>query len=270
MQATGLGAGPGAGAATVEGVSDTSSSDGVTREAAPADPFAVAASLEGIPSAFQATRDGIDALLRDRGLRRTTPEDTARSLLLGAAATARLEGSPVEVEELRDGGGDVTARSALRLSTELLGLVPTWRQTPLQALARLHALAAAGSVDDAELGRPVTAASRLTELAARVRSGTGAPALVVAALVHAEVSDAGAFVSHNGVVARAAERLVLVERGVDPASVTVPEAGHEAEPEGYRRALAAYGRGDAAGVQQWLQYASQAQARGAEASPISA
>ena len=58
----------------------------------PVDPFLPAASLEGVPSAFAATRDGIDALLRDRGLRRTTPEDTARSLLLGAVATARLEG----------------------------------------------------------------------------------------------------------------------------------------------------------------------------------
>lgn len=235
------------------------------------DPFVVAAQLEGIPSAFAATRDGIDALLRDRGLRRTTPEDTARSLLLGAAATASLEGgSVVDAETLREGGGDTTARSALRLSTELLGLVPTWRAAPLQALARLHALAASGSVGPDELGRPVVNAGRLTELATRVRAGSEAPALVLAALVHAEVSDAGAFVSHNGVVARAAERLVLVERGVDPASVTVPEAGHAAEPEGYRRALAAYGRGDAAGVQQWLQYASQAQARGAEASPLSA
>ena len=71
----------------------------------PVDPFLPAASLEGVPSAFAATRDGIDALLRDRGLRRTTPEDTARSLLLGAVATARLEGSelpPVTDDERLD------------------------------------------------------------------------------------------------------------------------------------------------------------------------
>ncbi len=41
------------------------------------------------------TRDGIDALLRDRGLRRTTPDLTAESLLRGAHASAVLEGSDV-------------------------------------------------------------------------------------------------------------------------------------------------------------------------------
>jgi hypothetical protein len=69
-------------------------------------------------------------------------------------------------------------------------------------------------------------------------------------------------------VARAAERIVLVERGVDPPSVTVPEAGHAAVPDGYRSALEAYAAGTEAGVGQWLRYASQAFARGAEASPL--
>ena len=91
---------------------------------------------------------------------------------------------------------------------------------------------------------------------------------MVAALAHAEIATCGAFTSHAGVVARAIERLVLVERGVDPASVTVPEAGHAAEPDGYRSALEAYAHGDAAGVSQWLMYASQAFTRGAEASPL--
>jgi hypothetical protein len=243
---------------TLEGVSE------------PQDAFIAAASLEGIPSTFAATRDGIDSLLRDRGLRRTTPDDTARSLLLGAAATASLEGSDADVETLAAGGGDVTARAAVRLSTELLGLVPVWRRTPLQAIARIHALAAAGSVPDDDLGRPgnPTGVARLGDLSRSVGVPTEAPALVVAALAHAEIATCGAFASHAGVVGRAIERLVLVERGVDPASVTVPEAGHAAEPDGYRSALAAYARGDAAGVSQWLMYASQAFTRGAEASPL--
>jgi hypothetical protein len=246
----------------------------------PADPFLPAASLEGVPSAFAATRDGIDALLRDRGLRRTTPEDTARSLLLGAVASARLEGSdlppaPEEGEDpavalLAGGGGDAVARAAVRLGVELLGLVPVWGRSPLQALARMHALAASGSLPDDELGRPADAAgaARLAELARVVAVPTQAPGLVVAALVHAEVATSGAFAAHGGMVARAAERLVLVVKGVDPASVVVPEAGHAAEPAGYAAALTAYARGDAQGIQQWLQYASQALARGAEASPV--
>jgi hypothetical protein len=235
-----------------------------------ADPFLAAARLEGVSAAFAAARDGIDSLLRDRGLRRTTPDDTARSLLIGAAATAALEGSAVDVDTIAQGDADATAQAALRLSTELLGLVPVWRRTPLQAIARIHALAAAGSVPDEDLGRPrdPDGAARLGELARAVSAPTGAPALVVAALAHAEIATCGAFASHAGVVARAVERLVMVERGIDPASVTVPEAGHAADPGGYRSALAAYARGDSAGVNLWLLYAPQAQVRGAEASPL--
>ncbi|MGZ5368634.1 oxidoreductase [Aeromicrobium sp.] len=234
------------------------------------DPFIAAASLEGIPSAFAATRDGLDSLLRDRGLRRSTPEVTAESLLLGASATAAIEGSAYDVEELKAGGGDATARGAVLLSTELLGLVPVWNRSPLQAIARIHALAAAGSASAEDLGRPSnpTGAERLNLLGRLLGRPTKAPGLVVAALVHAEIAAAGAFVSHNGVVARAAERLVLVAKGVDPASVTVPEAGHSAQVDGYRSALSAYEKGDSNGIHQWLMYASQAFARGAEVSPM--
>lgn len=232
------------------------------------DPFLPAASLEGVASAFAATRDGIDALLRDRGLRRVSPDDTARALLLGAAATSTLEGSAVAADDLAAGGGDATARAALRLSTELLGLVPVWRRAPVQAIARLHALAAAGSIPDDALGRPDGDTSRLTALARALASPTKAPGLAVAAIVHGEIVASGAFSSHAGVVARAAERIVLVERGVDPPAVTVPEAGHAAVPDGYRSALEAYLTGTDVGVAQWLRYASQAFARGAEASPL--
>ncbi len=226
--------------------------------------------MEGLPSAFAATRDGIDSLLRDRGLRQTSPAATAESLLLGAAATASLEGSPYDVEELRAGGGDDGARAAVRLSSELLGLVPVWNRAPLQALARIHAVAASSLVAAEQVGRPVHAegSKRLMLLARLVQQPTEAPGLVVAALVHAEIAAAGAFISSNGIVARAAERLVLVAKGVDPPSLIVPEAGHAAAPEGYRGALAAYARGDAAGVNQWLNYAAQAFARGAEAAPV--
>ncbi len=234
------------------------------------DPFVTAASLEGVASALAGSRNGIDAVLRDRGLRRSTPEHTARSLLLGAAASATLEGDPVEPDELAAGAGGTTARAALRLSTELLGLVPTWERAPLQAIARLHALAAAGSVPDADLGRPSHAhgTARLTELGTLLTRPTEAPALAVAALVHAEILTAQAFGSHDGVVARAAERLVLVSRGVDPVSVTVPEAGHAALLEAYVSAASAYATGTPAGLQAWMFHAAEAFTRGAEASPL--
>jgi hypothetical protein len=234
-----------------------------------ADPLAWLGDLEGVPSGFVAARDGIDALLRDRGLRRTSPEQTGESLLRGAHASAVLEGSESSLEELRAGEGDETAQAALRVSTGVLGLVPTLSTTPLQALARLHAMAGAGVVGDDSLGRPVSAeaSDRLNGLA-RTLLATTQPALLVAAVVHAEIITVAPFASHNGIVARAAERLVLVSRGVDPASVVVPEAGHLTLRPQYESNLRGYAVGGQNGLHAWLLYAAQAYSTGTEASPL--
>lgn len=217
-----------------------------------------------------ASRDGIDAMLRDRGLRRTTPDLTGESLLRGAHASAVLDGSTSTLEELREGPADETAAAAVRLSTELLGLVPVLGHSPAQAFARLHTLAAKGVVDDAELGRPQhqRGAERLAGLARLLRADTSAPALVVAAVVHAELRTVAPFASHNGIVARAAERLVLVARGVDPTSLTVPEAGHLALRAQYESNLIGYVEGGRNGVHAWLLYAAEAFTAGAQASPL--
>ena len=71
------------------------------------------------------------------------------------------------------------------------------------------------------------------------------PGLLVAALVHAELAAAAPFASHNGLVARAVERLVLVARGVDEKSLIVPEAGHLALRPAYESNLRAYRDGGA-------------------------
>jgi hypothetical protein len=224
--------------------------------------------LEGIGSGFAATRDGIDTMLRDRGLRRTSPELTAESLLRGAHASAVLAGSASDLDDVRAGSGDALAQAALRVSVELLGLSPVFSRTPLQALARVHALAAAGSVPDDEVGRPRDAASaeRLHEVVGLL--GTGRPALVTAALVHAEIATGEPFGSADGLVARAAERLVLVSSGLDAKSLVVPEAGHLALRAAYESNLRAYAGGTRGGLQAWLVYCTEAYAAGAESSPL--
>ena len=227
-------------------------------------------SLEGVPSAYAAVRDGIDAMLRDRGLRRTSPETTAESLLRGAHASAVLEGSGSSLADIRDGRGDEVAQASLRVSTELLGQAQVLGRSPGQALARIHALAGAGSVPREDLGRPrdAEAAERLRAVATLLTAPTAAPALVVAAVVHADLAAAAPFASHNGIVARAAERLVLVARGVDEKSLVVPEAGHLAHRAAYESNLEGYRDGGRAGVHAWLLYAAEAYAAGAEASPL--
>ena len=228
------------------------------------DPLAWLTDLEGVRSAYAGTRDGIDAMLRDRGLRRTSPELTAESLLRGAHASAVLEGSTATLEQVRVGEGDDLAGDAVRLSASMLALAP------LQAIARLHTVVASSALPADELGRPRDAASadRLRGVAELLLSGSSAPALLVAAVAHADVATAAPFASHNGIVARALERLVLVSRGVDAKSLVVPEAGHLAHRAAYESNLRAYSSGGPSGVHAWALYGAEAFSAGAEASPL--
>jgi hypothetical protein len=224
--------------------------------------------LEGVGSAYAAVRDGIDSMLRDRGLRQTSPELTTEALLRGAHATAVLEGSGSSLDEVRAGTGDEVAQGALRVSVELLGLAPVFGRSPAQALARLHALATTGEVPDDERGRP-----RDAESAARLHESlrvldSDRPALITAALLHGELRCGAPFAGANGIVARAAERLVLVSSGVDAKALVVPEAGHLGLRPAYESNLRAYAEGGRPGLRAWLLYCAEAYAAGAEASPL--
>lgn len=233
------------------------------------DPLAWLSGLEGVPSAFSAARDGIDVLLRDRGMRQTTAEQTAESLLRGAYASAVLEGSQSSLDDIRAGDGDETALASVRVSTELLGLAPLLATSPLQVFARVHSLAGVGTVPTEDLGRPISAeaANRLTTLGNTLLSSR-APALMLAALAHAELATVDAFASHNGIVARAVERLIIAARGVDPFSVTIPEAGHLGVRAMYESNLRGYRSGRQSGLRAWLLYAAEAYTLGAEQSPV--
>ncbi|MDN5892996.1 MAG: oxidoreductase, partial [Nocardioides sp.] len=90
-----------------------------------------------------------------------------------------------------------------------------------------------------------------------------------AAIVHADLASAAPFASHNGIVARACERLVLVARGVDEKSLLVPEAGHLRLRAEYESNLRAYANAaGSTGVHAWLRYASEALTVAAELSPL--
>lgn len=240
----------------------------MTTPSDPSDPLAELARREGVPSALAAARDAVDGLLRDRGMRRTAPADTVEALLRGAVASATLEGSGDGLEDVRAGRAGSTSSAAQRVSGELLGLLPVWRRSPVQVLARLHALAT--DATDPSRGRPSSAsgARRLQGVGELVLAGSRAPAMVQAAVVHAEVLTAGAFGGRDGLVARAVERLVLVHTGVDPASVTVPEAGHARSARAYAVALAGYRDASPGGVVGWLLHCAAAYAHGAEVSPL--
>jgi len=95
---------------------------------------------------------------------------------------------------------------------------------------------------------------------------TRAPALVVAAVVHAEILTVAPFAAVDGVVARAAARLVTTVRSLDPTGVAVVEEGHlELGVAAYEAAADAYRSGTPAGVALWIVHCAQAVALGARA-----
>lgn len=234
------------------------------------DPLAPLLELPGVADAVTDARSRVDALLGNRALRRRSADVSGESSLRGAWASAVLSGSASSFESVRSGaaGDDALVQGALRAQGAIGALADTWARAPRQALARLHALAATDLVADTELGRPSAGAERLDTLAA-VLALTSAPAIVVAGIVHGEILSLDAFAPVSGLVARAAVRLTLVARGLDPKSLVVIEAGHLELREDYEAALAAYATGEREGIAEWLRHCAAAVGAGAvEASAI--
>ncbi|GAA2739107.1 oxidoreductase [Kitasatospora cinereorecta] len=102
------------------------------------------------------------------------------------------------------------------------------------------------------------AAARLDQLAgllvARAERPTGgAPALVVAAVVHGELMALRPFGAHNGLVARAAQRIVLIAEGLDPKAICPAEVGlAELGTAAYQEALNGYLSGTPEGMARWI------------------
>lgn len=102
-------------------------------------------------------------------------------------------------------------------------------------------------------------AARLDGLADLLLAGTQAPALVVAAVVHGELLALRPFGSCNGLVARAAQRIVLVGSGLDPKSICPAEVGHaELGRAEYAKALEAYASGTPEGMAHWIGHCAEA------------
>jgi hypothetical protein len=231
------------------------------------DPLAPLLELSGVAEAVDASRAAVDTLLGNRTLRRRSMDVSAESALRGAWASAWLSGARFGLDEVRDGSvvANPVLQGALRAQAAIGTLTDTWTRAPRQALARLHALAAADLTDPDSLGRPVNSphvAQRLDVLA-QVLSATTAPAVVVAGVVHGELAGLDAFPPVAGIVARAAVRLTLIERGLDPKSLVVVEAGHKELADDYDQALDRYRSGTPDGIAAWLVHCADAVVAGA-------
>ncbi|WP_346279855.1 oxidoreductase [Pseudonocardia sp.] len=236
------------------------------------DPLAPLLDLPGVPEAVARARDAVVAVHNHPVNRRGWPAGAAEASLRAARASAALDGVPLNAAAPNDpaaqGGAELTTSDAVvspvlagavRVADELGRLLAVWRTSPLQALARLHVVAAADLVPaarhDAELGRPRPAegvSARLRLLADLLTGGTSVPAPVLVAVVHGELLGLAPFSTANGVVARAAARLTAVAAGLDPKGLAVPEVGHLRHAPEYRSAAAAFAEGTADGIRTWL------------------
>src|SRR4051812_17257090 len=166
--------------------------------------------LPGVEDAVRRAREAVVALHRHPVNRTGWAASAAEAALRAARASAALDGA--ELARADGVVSDPVLAGAVRVAEATGRLLGTWRTAPLQALARLHVLAAADLDPDASdaSGRPVRGTERLALLAELVTGGTAVPAPVLVAVVHGELLALEPFPSANGVVARAAARLAAI------------------------------------------------------------
>ncbi|MEV4438997.1 oxidoreductase [Streptomyces sp. NPDC049577] len=249
-----------------------------------ADPLAALGSLPGVADSVDSVRKAVDRVYGHRVMRRRSNEITSEAALRGARGSAALSGADWALEEVRrrsDFGGEGEPRTvgaALRLTAEAGQLLSVWRQSPLRVLARLHLVAVGRDRPEETVGRPrlpgepvdeplidlplpsaEEMSGRLDGLAGLLLAGSAAPALVTAAVVHGELLALRPFAAYNGLVARAAERIVLIGSGLDPKSICPAEVGHaELGRTAYLEALRGYVSGAPEGVAAWIAHCGRA------------
>jgi hypothetical protein len=221
------------------------------------DPLAPLAELPGVAAASAEAREALGRAHRHRTNLRGWPTTAAEAALRAARASSVLDGGSLHLPQ--SGAPDPVLAGALRVAEALEGgatsLVGVWQRAPLQALARLHALAAADLTDDEHLGRPRAGGDvgrRLELLAEIITGGTRVPAAVVAAVTHGELLTLAPFGTADGVVARAVSRLVTIGSGLDPHGLGVPEVYWMRHSGDYRAAAGGFASGTPDGLATWI------------------
>jgi hypothetical protein len=256
----------------------------VTARAEIPDPLGDLPLNDATSTLMSGTRDEIDSVLWDRGIRTKAAEVAAASVMRGARDSAAIDGADSAVVD--DSPMGRILGNAQILTARVPALVDTWSIAPLQVLAELHAIASQGFTPDTERGRPRSGddvrdplnmgvlppadviGPRLAGLATVVTSSTS-PALLIAAIVHGELSALRPFEVGSGLVARASVRLVMASKGIDPSMFTIPEHGmFELGRPAYVTAIREYSAGTPEGINSYLSWFATALALGAKAVEI--
>lgn len=245
------------------------------------DPLQPLLDIEGVVTACDTALKSIDELMWNRTVRRHKEFLIPYCRRISGFATAALDGAQMPSDptmepevspmgELSDAGLLVTAEADLQTLA--------FKSEPMKVWARLHTFT---SSDD-DRGQPRTSnemvdplrlgnlpphevlQERLSQLT-DVILNSKAPAVLVAAIAHAEIATLRPFNEGSYLVARATARLVLAARDVDPDGLVMSEYGAQllGRPA-YVKALTAYMTGTREGLAAWVEWQGQAIARGVE------
>lgn len=240
------------------------------------DPLAPLAELPGVAEAGDEAREALGRAHRHKVNLRGWPATAAEASMRAARASSVLDGGSLSFSKdgeapAKDERADAVLAGALRVAEALEGgataLVGVWQRAPLQAIARLHSLAAADLTDPDQLGRPRTddpdVGRRLELLGEIVGGGSRVPATVLAGVAHGELLSLAPFGVADGVVARAVSRLITMSSGLDPHGLGVPEMYWMRQVGEYRAAARGFASGTADGLTAWLICSSRALHSGA-------
>src|SRR3982074_2126379 len=111
------------------------------------DPLGPLLELDGAAAAVKSAQDAVFAVHRLPANLRGGSATAAEASVRAARVSAAIEGADPEIPP-EGAATDPPLPGSLRVAEALESLLPTWRRAPLQALAKMHVLAAADVVSD--------------------------------------------------------------------------------------------------------------------------
>ena len=238
------------------------------------DPLSNLLKIESIDNAISSALKSIDELNWNRSFR-NNKDLIPLARRISAYASAALEGANMPADPRQDPDdspmGKLSA-AALGVTAEVDFQLTTFLKTPLQTWARLHSFIEESDqrgrprtnnevIDPLHLGSPLPyelIESRINNLVDLITTSS-APAVLLAAIAHAELATIAPFNKGSQLIARATSRLILQSKNVDQLKLVMPEYGfYKIGRNSYAKALMAYQSGSIEGVSKWVELHSQA------------
>lgn len=234
------------------------------------DPVADLGRIPEVAAECQRIQAVLDAATWDRALLRAPLHFWTRMRRESGYASAELDGANAPVDPLVEPDHSPMGRwceASLMVTAAADSEWKTFAHSPMQVWAHLHSLV----TDDVQRGRPrgddvvhdplhlgaVPSAAdmqpRLTHLATSLVHSRG-PAVLLAAVAHAELAVLRPFAVGSYLIARATPRMVLRGRNADPLGAASVEIGQQLNGRArYVQALRSYQTGTLQGMTEYLQ-----------------